>query len=120
MTRNARIVVPGSPHHVMQRGNRRERVFFEDGNYELYRDWPAQSWRKFGVSVWAYRLMPNHAHLGSGDALLNPLFLRPSLGRSSVAPGQGGDVKRGSWARRAGVKRALDRFARLEPSANRA
>jgi putative transposase len=39
VTRSARIVVPGSPHHVTQRGNRRERVFFEDADYELYRDY---------------------------------------------------------------------------------
>ena len=39
MTRIARVVVPGLPHHVTQRGNRRERVFFEDGDYALYRDW---------------------------------------------------------------------------------
>jgi putative transposase len=63
MTRIARIVVPGSPHHVTQRGNRRERIFFDDGDYELYRDWLAQSCRKFDVSVWAYCLMPNHVHL---------------------------------------------------------
>ncbi len=67
MTRIARIVVPDSPHHVTQRGNRAERVFFEDGDYELYRDWLAQSCRKFGVSCWAYCLMPNHVHL-----ILNP------------------------------------------------
>jgi REP element-mobilizing transposase RayT len=63
MTRIARIVVPGSPHHVTLRGNRGERVFFEDGDYQLYRDWLAQSCRKFGVSCWAYCLMPNHVHL---------------------------------------------------------
>ena len=67
MTRIARIVVPGLPHHVTQRGNRRERIFFEDGDYALYRDWLAESCRRFGVSCWAYCLMPNHAHL-----ILNP------------------------------------------------
>jgi REP element-mobilizing transposase RayT len=30
MARLAGIVAPGSPHHVTQRGNRRERVFFGD------------------------------------------------------------------------------------------
>jgi putative transposase len=30
MARIARFVVPGLPHHVTQRGNRRERVFFGD------------------------------------------------------------------------------------------
>ena len=39
MTRIARVVVPGLPHHVTQRGNRRERIFFEEGDYALYRDW---------------------------------------------------------------------------------
>jgi hypothetical protein len=38
MTRLARIVVPDCPHHVTQRGNRREPIFFEDGDQEVYRD----------------------------------------------------------------------------------
>ena len=32
------MALPGLPHHVTQRGNRRERMFFEDGDYELYLD----------------------------------------------------------------------------------
>jgi putative transposase len=63
MARIARIVVPGLPHHVTQRGNRRERVFFEEGDYALYRDLLAAACRKSGVAVWAYCLMPNHMHL---------------------------------------------------------
>ena len=63
MTRIARAVVPGLPHHVTQRGNRRERVFFEEGDYALYRDWLGESCRRFGVEVWAYCQMPNHVHL---------------------------------------------------------
>ncbi len=63
MTRIARIVIPGVPHHVTQRGNRRERVFFSDQDYALYRDWLGESCRKFGVAVWAYCQMPNHVHL---------------------------------------------------------
>ena len=43
MTRIARIVVPHAPHHVTQRGNRRERVFLESRGHELYRDWLAES-----------------------------------------------------------------------------
>jgi putative transposase len=46
-----------------QRGNRRERIFFNDEDYALYRDWLAESCAKFGVEVWAYCLMPNHVHL---------------------------------------------------------
>ncbi len=63
MTRIARNVVPGAPHHVTQRGNRREAVFLGTEDYALYRDWLAESCRKFGVACWAYCLMPNHVHL---------------------------------------------------------
>jgi hypothetical protein len=63
MARIARFVVPGLPHHVTQRGNRRETVFFSDADYELYRDLLGQQCRKHGVAVWSYCLMPNHVHL---------------------------------------------------------
>jgi REP element-mobilizing transposase RayT len=38
MTRCARIVVPDCPHHVTLRGNRREPIFFETGDQDVYRD----------------------------------------------------------------------------------
>src|ERR1700719_3713990 len=63
MTRLARMVVAGLPHHVTQRGNRREAIFFEDGDHDIYRDLLAEQTRKAGVEVWAYCLMPNHVHL---------------------------------------------------------
>jgi putative transposase len=63
MTRIARVVVPGGPHHVTQRGNRGERIFASDDDYALYRDWLAEACRRFGVAVWAYCQMPNHVHL---------------------------------------------------------
>src|ERR1700756_4618844 len=63
MTRLARIIVPGAPHHVTQRGNRREAIFFEDGDQEVSRDRMAGQARKYAVDVWAYCLMPNHVHL---------------------------------------------------------
>jgi putative transposase len=37
MARIARVVVPRLPHHVTQRGNRREPVFFGAQDYQLYR-----------------------------------------------------------------------------------
>ena len=63
MTRLARIVVPSCPHHVTQRGNRREAIFFEDGDQEIYRDLLAEQLQNSAVHVWAYCLMPNHVHL---------------------------------------------------------
>jgi putative transposase len=57
------MVVAGLPHHVTQRGNRREAVFFEDGDHDIYCDLLAEQTRKAEVEVWAYCLMPNHVHL---------------------------------------------------------
>ncbi|MFB1487784.1 MULTISPECIES: transposase [unclassified Thiocapsa] len=63
MSRLPRIIVPGIPHHVTQRGNMRQQIFMEDDDYALYRDWLAQACRSNGVDVWSYCLMPNHVHL---------------------------------------------------------
>jgi putative transposase len=63
MARLARIVVPGYPHHVTQRGNRRTQTFFEESDYLLYRDMLAEAARKAGAEIWAYCLMPNHVHI---------------------------------------------------------
>lgn len=63
MARLPRIVVPGAPHHVTQRGNRRQRVFLEASDYGIYIDLLAQACRENGVECWSYCLMPNHVHL---------------------------------------------------------
>ncbi len=63
MARLARVVVPGVPHHVTQRGNRRLETFFEDEDYEAYLELMAESCAAARVAVWAYCLLPNHVHL---------------------------------------------------------
>lgn len=63
MARIARIVVPGVPYHVTQRGNRRERTFFEDADYKRYRTMLGAAAKRAGAEVWGYCLMPNHVHL---------------------------------------------------------
>ena len=63
MTRLARLVVPGVAHHVTQRGNNRQRTFFEDSDYALYLDLLAESSARARTEVWAYCLMPNHVHI---------------------------------------------------------
>jgi putative transposase len=63
MARIARAVVPELPHHVIQRGNRRQQTFFRTDDYLLYTNLMSACCRKFGVDIWAYCLMPNHAHL---------------------------------------------------------
>ena len=63
MARLARIVVPDVAHHVTQRGNRRQDVFFSDGDYSAYRGLVADSCHRQGVRCIAWCLMPNHVHL---------------------------------------------------------
>jgi len=63
MARLARVVLPGIPHHVTQRGNRRQRTFFSDADYQFYRALMAEWCERCEVAVWCYCLMPNHVHL---------------------------------------------------------
>ena len=63
MARLARMIIPGVPHHVTQRGNRRERIFIEAGDEQVYLDLLATQLKRYAVECWAYCLMPNHVHL---------------------------------------------------------
>jgi putative transposase len=58
----ARVVVPGYPHHVTQRGSRGAQTFFGEADYRFYLSLVAELCGKAGVEVWAYCLMPNHVH----------------------------------------------------------
>jgi REP-associated tyrosine transposase len=53
MARIARVIVPGYPHHITQRGNRRQKTFFCKTDYELYKELMAQWRRRYGVEIWA-------------------------------------------------------------------
>lgn len=63
MPRIARVVAPGFPHHITQRGNRRLQTFFNDADYQAYINFMAHWCSQFSVDIWAYCLMPNHSHL---------------------------------------------------------
>jgi putative transposase len=63
MARLARAVIPGIPHHITQRGNRRQETFFSEDDYRSYLELRAEWCYRSGVEVWAYCLMPNHTHL---------------------------------------------------------
>ncbi len=62
MPRMPRLVVPGLPHHVTQRGARRQRTFFDSGDYAGYLDLLLHAKQSASVDIWAYCLMPNHVH----------------------------------------------------------
>jgi putative transposase len=83
MPRLARTVFAGLPHHVTQRGNRREDVFFTDEDRRTYLDWLKSYCDAHAVEILAYCLMTNHVHLvavpDSDDGLqraLKPLHMR--------------------------------------------
>ena len=63
MARLARVVLPGYPHHVTQRGNRRQAVFFQQEDYDTYLGLLKEWCGKENVEIWAYCLMTNHVHL---------------------------------------------------------
>jgi putative transposase len=80
MARLARIVISSVPHHVTQRGNRRQQVFFADGDYQTYLALLAEHLGKAGVAAWSWCLMPNHVHLMLAPP--SPGALRESLGEA--------------------------------------
>jgi len=63
MARIARVVARGLPHHITQRGNRRQATFFNNDDYKAYLKIMAEWCCRCGVDIWAYCLMPNHVHL---------------------------------------------------------
>lgn len=50
---------------MTQRGNRRERTFFEGGDFALYPDLlaDAAARARVRVEVWPYWLIPDHVHI---------------------------------------------------------
>lgn len=83
MPRLPRTVFAGIPHHITQRGNRRDDIFFTDDDRIAYLLWLKEYSDKSNVEVLAYCLMTNHVHLivvpESNDGLqrmLKPLHMR--------------------------------------------
>ena len=63
MARIARVVVAGLPHHIVQRGNRRQRAFFSDNDRTVYLDYLMIYAKPAGIRFWGYCLMDNHVHI---------------------------------------------------------
>jgi putative transposase len=63
MPRQARTVFAGVPHHITQRGNRREDVFYTDEDRETYLGWLNEYCQLHKVEILAYCLMTNHIHI---------------------------------------------------------
>ncbi len=63
MARLPRIVLPGQPHHLIQRGNNRSAIFFQQRDYQLFLDCLHASSQRYQCRIHAYVLMTNHLHL---------------------------------------------------------
>ena len=77
MPRRPRVVLPGVPLHLIQRGNNRQACFFTDDDSRFYLEWLKSYAKDTGCTVHAYVLMTNHVHLlltpseakGAGDLM---------------------------------------------------
>lgn len=95
MPRLPRPVFSGVPHHITQRGNRREDVFFSDDDRAAYLTWLKDYGEKYHVRILAYCLMTNHIHVvvvpDSEDALekvFRPLHTRYAQRINRAKPGR--------------------------------
>lgn len=62
MARLPRLVLPGQPQHVIQRGNNRQEIFCTEQDYQFYLEKLHDAAQKSGCTVHAYVLMTNHVH----------------------------------------------------------
>lgn len=63
MPRPPRITPAGTVFHVVNRGNERRQLFFQDADYEAFLDLLRESKRRYPLSIYAHQVMPNHFHL---------------------------------------------------------
>lgn len=73
MAKLPRAIAAGHPHHITQRGNRRQTTFFEEPDYALYVELLNEYCCTQKVSVWAWCLMPNHVHIIAAPATASGL-----------------------------------------------
>jgi putative transposase len=76
MPRQARVVLPNFPHHIVQRGHNKQVVFAQPQDFESYLSNLKELKATFGVKVYAFCLMTNHVHL-----LLDPGDDATALGK---------------------------------------
>jgi REP element-mobilizing transposase RayT len=63
MARAMRIAYPGAVYHIIDRGNDRRDIFFDDDDRRYYLDLLSSAVVEYRLRVYAYTLMSNHVHL---------------------------------------------------------
>ena len=80
MPKSARILIPNTPHHVVQRGHNRQTVFVGNDDFDYYRENIIFFKQEFGSKISAYCQMTNHIHLiiipGDNPELFSQLMMR--------------------------------------------
>src|SRR5713226_5355391 len=97
MARSPRITIPTFPHHIIQRGNNRQPIFFLEDDYRCFLECLRQAKLKCGCRIYAYVLMTNHFHL-----LLEPIEVG-NLGRFMQSVGRRYDRNVNETYRRSGT-----------------
>jgi putative transposase len=86
MPRPSRLILPDQTHHIVQRGNNRQAVFFSDDDRQVFLKWLGEALAAEGCALHAYVFMTNHFHLvitaGATDSIPR---LMQSLGRRYVS-----------------------------------
>lgn len=86
MPRPSRLILPDQAHHIVQRGNNRQAVFFSEDDRQMFLRWLGEALAAEGCALHAYALMTNHFHLviTAGEADSIPRLMQ-SLGRRYVS-----------------------------------
>jgi len=71
VARKPRIHFPGALYYVIARGNRREKTFHDEKDYQLNLKFLSEYKERYGFSIFDYTLMPNHMHLLIGRVKLH-------------------------------------------------
>lgn len=75
MSRQARIIIPNFPHHILNRGNNKEIIFFDDEDFKFFLRQVKKYKEKYGIKIYHYCVMPNHHHFlvepPTSQALIN-------------------------------------------------
>src|SRR5580658_3652821 len=96
MARSIRIEFPGAVYHVMARGNRRQTIFFDDGDCGRFVKTLGEACDRTGWRVHAWVLMGNHYHLlletPEGNLVAGMKWLQNTVTRRF-------NVRHGEWGR---------------------
>ncbi|QBE65196.1 transposase [Pseudoduganella lutea] len=78
MPRHARLLLPGYPHHIIQRSHNRQPCFLQRSDYSHYLEWLDEFGRTYDASIHAYVLMTNHVHLLASieDVVQLPILMK--------------------------------------------